>query len=377
MSPPSPISRRRALQSLAGASLSISIVSATTGEPTVDIPKLAHGDQVLEYLSVPADWNQHRTTAKRTHRRFGKNYAEQNGVFSIGLRRSTDVYGGVNGLQIHVRIDPQKFQGVLPEQYDGIPVTVSKEPERHGPGSHNNYDSCHNQEGDLYVRGGEYVGCPETGDGGTACCPVTYDGDQYLLHCSHVFWDDCDTPDYQILGRKATVYDGDVIGQVVDVNKSADIVRILLSDDASMGGIDDNKYYPDVMGHVTESTLDYWVSNGGPDVYNMGVNTGLTSGQVNETHEWYTNDCVDFDGGYGVGTFIDFGRGDSGGPTYHYRSRDTIDAPEGAYMISCTTHGYYYLTNPTCGGTVYKESAGTGAYHLNDKGYTFGSGFPF
>lgn len=104
-------------------------------------------------------------------------------------------------------------------------------------------------------------------------------------------------------------------------------------------------------------------------LFNMGVNTGRTSGRLAALNYETTFNCGTYDGGHGVYTWCDFGQGDSGGPTFFYLNPTTV------YMISVTQNRYWDHRTGCRGGKVGADSCGTGAYRLNNRyGITFGDG---
>lgn len=100
---------------------------------------------------------------------------------------------------------------------------------------------------------------------------------------------------------------------------------------------------------------------------NMGVNTGKTNGRVASVNYEESLTCTTFDGGHGVYTWVDFGEGDSGGPTYWYDG-------EYAWITNITTDYYYTYDSGCNGGSIGTDSCGTGAYRISDYGYSFGDG---
>lgn len=189
-----------------------------------------------------------------------------------------------------------------------------------------------------------------------------------MMTAGHVFWDSCDDAQSGIYGRKATRKDGTELGVVDAYVVNEDWALINSSYGANyQDHIDDNDDYPTVKGHVAEDEIAYWASvDGGPCMSQMGVTTGETRGRIYAYKEGGTwSDCTDM-GWEGVVTYADHGKGDSGGPTWHW---DTGDA----YIVSNT--GYYYyphqLYDP-CGNEAGQDSAGVAAYQINSYGYTMG-----
>lgn len=363
--------RRSVLKGLGASTIGLSgMTSFAKGSSpaTIQVPKLVSGDKVYEYMTVEKDWYQHTQHATEARDRFSKANSEVPGVFSISLVRSSKKYGGHNGLKIHVQTENSEAAKALSSEFEEIPVTFGSKPEKHGR-------ACTNAENNTSIQGGELVGCKETGARGSICAPVYYNGNHQLLHCAHVFWDQCSDNESNLEGRTADVRDlnGNTtdIGTVEEADMNGDFVRIdPYSDVSPQDIIDDNDGLVPIRGSVTKVTLDRWLSDAKsnrPMLYQMGVNTGRTSGRLAALNYEENPSCTNFDNGHGVYTWADFGEGDSGGPTYW-------DDGEDAWMVNITTN-YYYTHDWGCnGGSIGTDSCGTGAYHLSDKGYEFGEG---
>lgn len=336
---------------------------------TVEVPKLISGGEVYEYMTVEEDWYEHTLHAADARDGFSERFRDVSGVFAIGLVRSPETYGGHNGLQIMVQSGRDDIADVLPDRFDDIPVVVREKPDSYGRGS------CTNAETYSHIQGGQLVGCKETGSYGTVCCPIYMSGSHYLLHCAHVFWNDCEETSSDLTGRTADIRDLDGtrkdIGTVKYADMNGDFTRIDVYDDFSLGDvIDDNSGFPDIRGKVSKATLDRWVSKSKserPMLNHMGVNTGLSEGRVKSVNYEHNYTCTNYDDGHGVYTYVDMGDGDSGGPTYWHDG-------DYAWIVNITTNYYYAYTTGCNGGWIGTDSAGTGAYRLSDYGYTFGDG---
>jgi hypothetical protein len=363
--------RRSVLKGIGAAAIGINGMTtfAKGSSPsTIQVPKLVSGEEVYEYMTVEKDWYQHTQHATEARNRFKKVNADVPGIFSTSLIRSSKKYGGHNGLKIHVQMEESATPNALPSEFDGIPIAFGSKPEKHGLG-------CTNAENNTSIQGGELVGCPEANSYGSVCAPIHYNGNQQLLHCAHVFWDQCSDNASNLEGRTADVRDFNGnrtdIGTVKHADMNGDFVRIKpYSDVSPRDKIDDNAGHIPIRGSVTKATLDRWLSKSKSDrpmLYQMGVNTGRTSGRLAALNYEENPSCTNFDNGHGVYTWADFGQGDSGGPTYW-------DDGEYAWMVNITTN-YYYAYKQGCNdGWVGTDSCGTGAYRLNDYGYTFGDG---
>jgi len=371
------ISRRQTLRSvgtMSGISL-LGIPNIADKDDSVKLPKLVSGDEVVEYIHVPRDWYEHIQHVENVRQNVRKKVNGNRNVTSISVVPSNKEYGGKKGLQIKVRLRPENQKGdnknkilpepPIPDHIDGIPVVFGEKSDRK--------QGCTNFDTSSNVAGGQVLAWTNGGRYGTAGAPFDYNGSRYMLHCAHVFWDDCNS---NIAGRVASVQDEnfnnvDDIGEVKFANALADITRI----DDSRGGnfrdyIDEGSNNAPLMGHVTKYALQNWVSESAsqrPTVYQMGVTTGRTSGVVNELDYDSTFGCVNHQEN-GVRTTCRFGQGDSGGPTYYKTNGD-------AYLVSLTTHYHDVVIGGTigCNDSSYgEESSGTGAYYINDRwGYDF------
>ncbi|WP_396612069.1 hypothetical protein ACH9L7_01945 [Haloferax sp. S1W] len=373
------LTRRKALSTL-GAAVTMSGLGTTVqaSESKVDHPMLVSGDNVVKWLSVPADWEQHRKHAIEALGTARDRLGTTPKVVGTELEQSRDRYGGHNGFQISVILDKddksvqrERVRNNLPEEVDDIPIS-SRDSAESFAGSCDDQDTvddnCTNNESTDTVQGGQNVGWVEQGNG-TSCCGVKYNGEQCLLTAAHNFYNpgNCSSSDENdLIGRVADAAEEE-IGEVIEADIKGDWALI----DDSRGGdypneIDDNDEFPSVKGHVTKPTLDHWASDSSnsPCVYNMGRQTGLTSGKIMNTNANWTAICSNMRN-HGVRSRANFADGDSGSPTYHLEDGD-------AYIISVTGYGY----DPygfACGQKKSDKSGGIGAYWLaENKDVKFG-----
>lgn len=370
--------RRHTLKSMgiSASALSLGQNLLNLGKPTqmVELPKLKDGDEVVKWFKVPKKWNEQRKHASTVLGKTRTSLEAQPGVVGTQLVKSDQSYSGVNGLQIEVLIDGGKMpKPDIPPKVEGVHIKQSKAPDIHEAGCSDPSGDCVNYDTSKGVAGGEQLCWKQNGSVewcGTATCMVTDSADNlFMLHCGHVFWEDCaDAQNNGILYRKAARRDGTEIGKVVDYQVDGDWSII----DTSQGGnffgyIDDNDDLPNVRGYVTKNTLDYWASiDNEPCLSKMGTTTGETRGRLYTTESSFTvEDCTDMEG-HGVYTYADMGQGDSGGPTWHWYNGD-------AYMV-CNT-GYYLYEHQQydpCGNKAGQDSGGIAAYRIADYGYFFG-----
>jgi hypothetical protein len=193
-----------------------------------------------------------------------------------------------------------------------------------------------------------------------------------MLTVAHLWYDEDSTPcadDSDIRGNDAKVK-GTKIGEVqyADVVQDYAVVEKTNSDWSFENRIDENTGgYPVCEGYVSESQLESWAAQSDypfifptPCLYQMGMTTGRTQGRIDGAHYYdAANPCVSFidDGeAHGVSTTVDFGKGDSGGPTYHMKDGK-------AYLVSATSL-YYWAFGSSCGNEVGNDSAGIAGYNI-------------
>ncbi|PSP78436.1 hypothetical protein BRC81_07795 [Halobacteriales archaeon QS_1_68_20] len=369
------ITRRGALSALgAGALFGTDFLSTVRGASpkTVEIPALLSGDSVVKYEKVSEDWVQHREQARTAKRKLVDAVGNRPDVFSVGLTQGEGRYGGERGFRIRVQsTDPAQARD-LPDSVEDVPVAVESAPESHGPGG------CNNAYDEEYAVGGEVVGW--TGGGyGTATAAVNYDysDETYLLHCAHVFWDDCDdAKNNSLSGRGAHrgtyCQSGQTgIGEVSWMwDRKGDYVLIEPDDDSSFWQyVDDNYGYPDIAGRVSESYIDYMASNGDDEpIYSMGATDGRTEGDIITSDVSFTFTCINFRD-EGVEATTQFANGDSGGPTWYSYDGD-------AYITHVNSYRYWdHGTVETCCNNTaqYGNALGTAGYYIqNDEPISFG-----
>ncbi|WP_152421554.1 hypothetical protein [Haloferax gibbonsii] len=314
-------------------------------------------------MEVPKDWLQHREHAREAKAKLLKQLGDDDNVFSIGLVGQETKFGKKKGLKIRVQVQDKLSTASVPTATDDIPVTTEAAPTNHGPAG------CHNSSDESSAGGGELVGWTN-GGWGTATCAVVHDPggseEDRLLHCAHVFWDDCnDAKNGDITGRGAhrgRNNGGTKIGEVSTYDRKGDYVLIEERNGGSfMSYIDDNNDYPSVGGRVSETKIDSMATSSGEDVYNMGVTTGLTTGQIVSSDKSFTFTCMNFHD-EGVESTTNFANGDSGSPCYVLRDGD-------AYITHVGSYRYYDRDGiKTCSGDTAQQgnAVGTAGYYIQN-----------
>jgi len=341
-------------------------------DDTVKLPKFVSGGEPLEYFEAPRKWDEHRKNAKRVQSEVIDKYADDRGVYGIGLTRSPKTYGGKNGLGVELIVDESYESDHIPAEISRVPITT----EVGKPGKKGDCDlsgggsNCVNKEDDWTVNGGELLKGTEYN--GTAAMQMTDSNDnKYLLTVAHLFRSNCPT---DVNGKSAYAGDGHKIGEVSQSNSVDDWAVINLNSDGDTNDwIDDNDNYPYCKGAVAEATLQEWESrskSNRPCLYQMGCTTGKTTGRLKHANfsETTFNSCVDYnsDGSAdGVYTYCDFGDGDSGGPTWHNSGGD-------AYLVSTTALYHDMFVDEICGDNNYgPDSSGMAGYAIeNETGHS-------
>lgn len=368
------INRRRFLRMAGslGALATLSGCSSSSNHETVKYPKIVSGDRVVQWMTVPKEWDRHRSYVKKIYNRVRGWLHSLDSVVGTTLVRSERTYGGHNGFRIKIIVADEASQSGsdIPGEIDGILTTTEPLPEWWGPADCSiNTGNCTNRVVGDTVSGGESVGWINDGYG-TATCRVTVNGKQRLLHCGHVFWDSCADAAHGVTGRVATA-GNERIGTVESVSVSGDYSVI----NGEYGGeyvatIDDNRTYPKLIGYVTKVACEYWNTlsrKSRPCLYKMGSTTGLTTGKIIGTGMSLTIPSCTTMKHEGIQTDCDAGQGDSGGPTFLlYEGK--------AYLVNMVSY-YYIGTHTACNGArVGINSAGISAWWIaNNTDITFDS----
>lgn len=345
-----------------GSLTTLSGCNSSSSHKTVRYPKIVSGDRVVQWMTIPRDWDRHRSYVRKVYNRVRGWLHGLQGVVGTTLVRSDRTYGGHNGLRIKIIVASGASQSGsnVPGEIDGVLTTTEPAPDWWGPANCSvKTENCTNRsEGDT-ISGGERVGW-RNGGYGTATCRVTVNGKQRLLHCGHVFWEDCADATRGVTGRVA-VSGNERIGTVESVSISGDYSVI----NRKYGGdyattIDDNHTYPELVGHATEVACEYWSTlprRSQPCLYKMGSTTGVTTGTIIGTGMSFTVPSCTNMKHEGIHTDCNAGQGDSGGPTFLLHNGK-------AYLVNMISY-YYIGTRTACNGMrVGVNSAGIPAWWI-------------
>lgn len=359
------ITRRGFLRTAAGIGTltGLSGCSSLSSRSMVTYPKLISGGQAVEWLSIPESWDQHRIATMEVYNRIRGWLQNLPGVVSTGLIRSERTFGGQNGFQIKITFasDADQSKVDIPATIDDIQTTTDRAPDWWGLADCSvNTDNCTNRDQSDRVGGGDTVGWVDGGYG-TATCRVSVDDTPRLLHCGHVFWNDCtDATATDISGRTAVAWH-EPVGTVESINVHGDYAVI----DDQYGGeytaiIDDNRTFPTMAGYVSEVACAYWSTHprrNRPCLYNMGITTGLTTGTIIGTNVSYIRPlCITMEHA-GVLTDCTAGQGDSGGPTFLLHNGS-------AYLVNVNSYYFFGIKSACNGARVGIESGGIAAWWI-------------
>lgn len=364
------IKRRDALKALGSSTIALATLSTTiagASQKTKEVPELLSAGEVVKYMEVPVDWHQHVKHAREAKKKLTEQIGDLPNVFSTALVGQKEEFGGKRGLQIRVQVKDRLRATNIPDRVDDIPVLTEPAPQSHGPAG------CYNNEQESHAAGGELVGWANGGYGTCTGAVWSSSTEKQLLHCAHVFWDDCNDAKYgDIVGRKVARM-GTEIGEVVEYDRKGDYVLI---DNQGYNStferhIEESDYSrPDLIGWVSRSKIDSMASSStGDDVNKVGATHGLNSGEIVASSKSFTFDCFNFHD-EGVEATTDFANGDSGGPVYIMRNGD-------AYITHVASYRYYDRgTVTTCSGSSASvgNAVGQAAYYIdNNENVTFGT----
>ena len=372
-----PISRRKTLVAVGSG-----VVAAVTGPSTVHastptteaVPAFREGTSVVETVDLPRQWLTHRKRVYGAKRQLLDRVGDVPAVFSVGLVGQSETYGDRRGLALRVQVTEKSGESRIPDAVDGVPVRVEAAPNAHGPGG------CYNSSGEERAAGGDAVGWEGNGYGTATAAVHNEDrGVTQLLHCAHVFYEDCtDAKQNDLVGRSVTRGAGDSekvrIGTIASWDRTGDYVLIDSDDDSEfLPYIEGESTRPRIKGHVSPEKIDALASgNEDATVKKMGVTTGMTTGTILSSGLSFTmpDVCYNYRGA-GVESSTNFADGDSGGPVFLTRNGD-----EDAYLTHIASYRYWDRAGiETCvGNTVQRGNAvGTAGYHIaNTEPISFG-----
>lgn len=300
-------SRRNALKGLGVGALgvsSIGLATATDRGDTVRIPITKRGDMVLKWKEVPRSWYEHMKHSKQVREEITLNHLDKPGIEGIATARWEKRFDGKYGLLVEVEVDPESYNGSLPDSKEGIPIRTTTAPNLR-PGA-----CCHHTDYDPVPGGVAVQAERSTGraSGSAGFCVNDPDGNRRLLTANHL-WGTCEDSSGKTLYQHT-----DEFGLVDTYDTDTDYALVRPT---SAEGID-NAVFVDgflytVSGYKTTSGINDLISTG-ETCYQTGGTTCTTQGTI-EANGLSTPgiDCIDYEGA-GVKANIVAGDGDSGGP---------------------------------------------------------------
>lgn len=352
------VNRRRFLQ-VSGAAITATGLEtlrvSAASDDTVQIPVTRNAERVLKWKDVPSSWYDHTQQVREATDELESRYRGVPGVISVGSGRGSELFGGKRGLEANVTVDPSTFSESVPEQYNGVNVSVS---EGEQPVALN----CDNLQEFDNVPGGVTL---EGSGKGTSCCRVSDSNDNTRMLTANHLWGTCDNS-----GGDYAYQNGDYLGYVDSYDTDADYALVDESSDESLelSIKEEDTYREDISGWKTESGVEDLISNG-TEVNSMGVTTGRTTGTV-EAKGQYVNGpgCIDLES-EGVQLDMDTGQGDSGGPSYNY---EYFNGTKYAVIINLVNlgdnkYGTEYCYDGVADGNardLFRTQYGTPFYHL-------------
>lgn len=339
--------RKGALEALAGDATPDS--SAVVGEPRrmVEIETVRKGEAVLETETVPRRWYEQVTKADRLTQAVKDVYLGDPGVLSIGTARWDRTFGGKAGHLIGADVDPDTYEGTLPEELEGIPVRTRET----GGGE----PTCVNADAGTFTTAPDGVGFDD-GSAGTCFLEVLDDDDPdepRLLSANHV-WE-----------RRDAGGAGRADERCGSVARNSQAVDYALVEKEAAGSDEEGPFPRPVVGYRTKDGVRDLVS-ADETVRALGITTGVTEGPVTRMNEgsseWFTCD------GEGVQTAATTAEGDSGGPVY---ALETVDGERGAVVVHMNSAGAVHAgTRPTRVSEdtrFYENTRGAAFYHLRNE----------
>lgn len=304
---PRTVSRRTALKIAGSGAVSLAgvgLVGATNNDDTVEITVSRNSEGPLKRKQVPRSWYNHLRQVRKVTGEISSEYNHRAGVISVGYVQGDERIGGKHSFAVEVEVNPDEFDGNIPDQRENVPVTVT-ESATSGP-----IPACYNYDDYSSVPGGVTL----EGDGlGTSGFKVTDDDDNPGMLTANHLWGNCADS-----GGQRAEQNGDFLGEVIDHDPDADFA--VVDDQSSSKSLDDqikeeDSFRWEISGWKTDNGIADLIESG-EDVRSMGVTTGLTKGPVKKKSRSPNGpSCIDLEG-EAVKLDIDTGQGDSGGPTY-------------------------------------------------------------
>jgi hypothetical protein len=349
-------------------------------DSTVNLPELRDQEGVVKWMEVPREWVDHRDAAERAREALGERFSfddrnalqapheerntnipefVENGVVELGLERAPETYGGKNGFQLSVTVDPDHLSVEIPDSVNGIPVVTE---EREGPP----VDLCLNSTyGD--VSGGVKVSDgADSGKYGTTAFKVYYphSDEYYMITAAHV------VNSGDVYGD-GTVFNFEQIGSVYHSYSQEEQDFTVFSCSRNINNTiegDGNTY--DIGGWVTEDGISSRVSSWTDGYRKSGCTTGETTDGLGKYKigDSYHSDTPSY-AGEGVRESATAAGGDSGGTGFSLHDGE-------AYVTHLITQGDPKSTQSTAdcnNADQYSKSMGVAVYLINSAYNVIGS----
>jgi len=322
------------------------VIRERSGEPT-------------KKISVSTTWKSQIEETRQATQRAQERHLSDKGVVYISKTAWDKSFGGMQGHQVAIAVDPNKYEGTVPDKVNGIPTHV-RETEGIEPVS-----GCCNFDisGTSDMPAGIQLGTSTSDYGGTAFAKVEDGGNYRLMTANHVVEENNDI--CKSTDGNSVYHDDTKIGTVDHSFDNLDVATVSPDSGVSFKGEvkECDSTTIDIYDYYTKAGVDYLISND-IDVYSMGIASGKTKGEVTDSDisssdEGAINDCIDFNSS-GVRTNASIQTGDSGGPVF----RETSD---GATIVQMNNFGDNKYMTSSCNGyntTIYGAVIGNGYYHI-------------
>ena len=380
------ISRRQALTAVAGTtaaglgSVPTTVVGDSGRERRVTI--LASGDESRETVTVSKRWYRHKEQAIRVKEALSRQHLGRGSIHSVAIESSDSAVGDLRGKRVRVAADPEGNVSALdtvPSAVDGIPVRTVEEKRPRQTDCYNNRRDDEDGDGESEFLGGmafegmkNINSSQDVVESGTLCCPVQYNGGEYMLTARHVISGDvCKSP-----GLSENDYGWGRVGNSSDsVTPFGYVAAAFSSYDAALLTLNSPEFQDfsssvaaepgaELVGRVTGDGIDTLASYPAATMYKRGRNTCATSGVIIASRLTYTDEC-----GFGspvdevgqVRTSTTQRQRDSGGPVYH-RINNSSGTDE-LYLLNVATRNY--------GSNKYAQGSSADIMHRQE-GFDFG-----
>lgn len=350
--------RRSVLKTIGASGIAAYIGTGvgTAGGPEMErVPRVKSGDEVVEWMEVPKRWLQRSEAVKNATQGFTNNRLSEKGIQSVGMVPRNKEIAGKRTFEINVEIDPDKFDGGIPDTYQGEPVKKSEmASDDMGP-------NCHNDQNYDPMPGGVWIEGDSAAPRGTTFGMVEYNNTFYMLTALHLFGDN-NCNNYNI-GDDVDQYSQNM-GALEGFQTDYDLA--LCSHDNGIAvshSIDGESQSWDVKGYASEVSMRDRAAAWNDSYKMMGTSTGIQTGGIGETHKSISN-CYTF-GGHGARGSADGAAGDSGGPAFAVEGGEAVYL----YLHSWGTGGKTNTYNSCADEYTWEKTMGTAAYAINNSGY--------